>query len=147
MTVATDSGIIHEPGGLVSPDGEALAKKTPQFSADTLRALPQPSGYRILVAIPEIEEKFEQSGIYKAQDTMKYEEVATVTGFVLLMGPDCYKDPERFPSGAYCEEGDFVVFRAFSGTRLNIFGKEFRLINDDSVEAVVDDPRGIKRAG
>jgi len=106
--------------------------------------LPEPTGYRILIAIPEKEEKTE-GGILKADETIRNEEVATITGFVLRMGPDCYKDESRFPTGAWCSEGDFVVFRAFSGTRIKIHGKEFRIINDDSVEAVVDDPRGIEK--
>ena len=106
--------------------------------------LPEPTGYRILIAIQEKEEKTE-GGILKADETIRNEEVATITGFVLKMGPDCYKDESRFPTGAWCSEGDFVVFRAFSGTRIKIHGKEFRIINDDSVEAVVDDPRGIEK--
>ena len=106
--------------------------------------LPEPTGYRILIAIPEKEDKTE-GGILKADETIRNEEVATITGFVLKMGPDCYKDELRFPTGAWCSEGDFVVFRAFSGTRIKIHGKEFRIINDDSVEAVVDDPRGIEK--
>jgi len=67
-------------------------------------------------------------------------------GFVLKMGPDCYKNESRFPTGPYCQEGDFIIMRSYSGTRMNIHGKEFRLINDDTVEAVVDDPRGIEKA-
>ena len=106
--------------------------------------LPEPTGYRILIAIPEKEDKTE-GGILKADETIRNEEVATITGFVLKMGPDCYKDESRFPTGPWCSEGDFVVFRSFSGTRIKIHGKEFRIINDDSVEAVVDDPRGIEK--
>mgnify|MGYP000424055834 FL=1 len=106
--------------------------------------LPEPTGYRILIAIPEKEEKTE-GGIIKAEETIRYEEISTITGFVLKMGPDCYKDETRFPTGPWCKEGDFVVFRSFSGTRIKIYGKEFRIINDDNVEAVVDDPRGIEK--
>lgn len=131
--------------GLVTPEGEP-ASRTPEFSEATLRYLPQPQGYRILVAIPEAEDLTE-GGLYKPEAAKRLEEVATVVGFVLIMGPDCYKDEKRFPSGPWCKEGDFVVFRAFSGTRINVRGKEFRIINDDTVEAVVDDPRGITRAG
>jgi co-chaperonin GroES (HSP10) len=71
------------------------------------------------------------------------EEVGSIVGFVLKMGPDAYADAQRFPSGAYCKEGDWVLMRSYSGTRFSVHGKEFRLINDDSVEAVVEDPRGI----
>jgi len=106
--------------------------------------LPEPTGYRILITIPEKEEKTE-GGILKAQETLQSEEVSTIVGFVLKMGPDCYKDENRFPTGAWCKQGDFVLFRAFSGTRIKIRGKEFRLLNDDNIEAVVDDPRGIEK--
>lgn len=117
----------------------------PQTAEEKATQLPQPSGYHILVAIPEIENKYE-SGIIKADSTMHYEEVLSTVFFVVEMGPDCYKDASRFPSGPWCKKGDFVLARPNSGTRLKIHGREFRLINDDSVEAVVDDPRGISRA-
>jgi co-chaperonin GroES (HSP10) len=109
------------------------------------KALPEPSGYRILVAIPEVEKEYE-SGILKADTTMHYEEVLSTVFFVIKMGPDCYKDPNRFPNGPWCKVGDFILARPNSGTRLKIHGREFRIINDDSVEGIVQDPRGITRA-
>jgi co-chaperonin GroES (HSP10) len=109
---------------------------------DKATQLPDPSGYRILCAIPEIEEKYD-SGIIKADATMHHEEVLSTVFFVVKMGPDCYKDAVRFPNGPWCKVGDFVLARPNSGTRLKIHGREFRIINDDSVEATVLDPRGI----
>jgi co-chaperonin GroES (HSP10) len=106
--------------------------------------LPKPSGYRILCAIPEMEKEFE-SGIVKADETLRYDELLTTVLFVVDLGPDCYKDPSRFPTGAWCKKGDFILVRPNAGTRLFIHGRDFRIINDDSVEGVVDDPRGIKR--
>lgn len=106
--------------------------------------LPKPSGYRILCAIPEIEAEYE-SGLIKADTTIQFEEALTTVLFVVELGPDCYKDAARFPNGAWCKQGDFVLVRPNSGSRLVIHGREFRIINDDSVEAVVADPRGIKR--
>ena len=114
-------------------------------SEEKAQQLPTPSGYRILCAIPEVEEEYE-SGILKAGDTINYEEKLATVLFVVNMGPDCYKDDKRFPTGAWCKQGDFVIVRPNAGTRLLIHGREFRMINDDSVEAVVQDPRGIKRA-
>ena len=96
--------------------------------------------------VPEIEEKFD-SGIVKAETTMFAEERLTTVLFVMKLGPDCYKDTARFPSGPWCKEGDFILVRPNSGTRLLIHGQEFRIINDDTVEGVVEDPRGISRAG
>ena len=107
--------------------------------------LPKPSGYRILCAIPEVDKEFD-SGIIKAGETVNYEEKLATVLFVVEIGPDCYKDATRFPSGPWCKQGDFVIVRPNAGTRLLIHGREFRMINDDSVEAVVEDPRGIKRA-
>ena len=106
--------------------------------------LPEPQGYKILIALPEAEEKSE-GGIIMADITRRVEETASIIGFVIKMGPDCYKDEKRFPNGAYCKEGDFVIMRAYSGTRMKIHGKEFRIINDDTVEAIVQDPTGIVR--
>ncbi len=106
--------------------------------------LPQPSGYRILCAVPDIEKEYE-SGILKADETSRREELLTTVLFVVALGPDCYKDTTRFPSGPWCKAGDFVLVRPNSGTRVVIHGKEFRLVNDDTIEAVTLDPRGIKR--
>lgn len=106
--------------------------------------LPEPAGYKILCAIPDIEAKFD-SGLLKAEKTIKDEELLATVLFVVKVGPDCYKDESRFPSGPYCKEGDFVLVRPHAGTRLNIHGRAFRLINDDSIEGIVEDPRGIHR--
>lgn len=116
--------------------------ETPELKA---KQLPDPSGYRILCAIPEIDKKFD-SGILKADITIHHEELLTTVLFVMKMGPDCYKDVTRFPSGPWCKEGDFVLVRPHAGTRVKIHNREFRIINDDSVEGVVEDPRGISRA-
>ena len=122
-------------------DLAAVMQKTAEERA---RQLPEPKGYRILCAIPEAEETFE-SGIIKSDETRRHDELLSTVLFVVKMGADCYKDPVRFPNGAWCKEGDFILVRPNAGTRLVIHDREFRLINDDSVEAVVQDPRGIKR--
>lgn len=122
-------------------DLAAVMQKTAEERA---RQLPDPKGYRILCAIPEAEKEFE-SGIVKADETLRHDELLTTVLFVVKLGPDCYKDTERFPNGAWCKEGDFILVRPNAGTRLVIHDREFRIINDDSVEAVVQDPRGIKR--
>tara|TARA_R110000868_G_scaffold344666_2_gene605757 strand:- start:393 stop:827 length:435 start_codon:yes stop_codon:yes gene_type:complete len=109
------------------------------------RQLPEPSGYRILCAIPDAEEKT-AGGLFKADITKQYEELTTPVLFVLKVGPDAFKDEKRFPNGPWCKEGDFILTRPHAGSRVKIHGREFRIINDDSVEAVVEDPRGISRA-
>ena len=108
------------------------------------KQLPKPQGYRILCAIPEAEKEFE-SGLLKADSTVRTDELLTTVLFVVALGPDCYQDKSRFPNGPWCKQGDFILVRPNAGTRLVIHDREFRIINDDSVEAVVDDPRGIKR--
>ncbi len=127
-----------------NPDDVTQATTLPQTAEEKAKQLPEPSGYRILCAIPEIDEAYE-SGIIKADTTMHYEEVLSTVFFVVKMGPDCYKDPSRFPTGPWCKVGDFILARPNSGTRLKIHGREFRIINDDSVEGIVEDPRGITR--
>ena len=109
------------------------------------KQIPEPATYHLLCVLPEIDEEYE-SGLVKAGQTMHFEEVLSPVLFVVKMGPDAYKDVKRFPSGPSCKVGDFVLVRPNTGTRIKIHGKEFRLINDDSVEAVVQDPRGITRA-
>jgi co-chaperonin GroES (HSP10) len=128
-----------------STDDPNEATVLPETAEEKAKQVPDPSGYRILCAIPEIEGSYE-SGILKADAVLKYEELLTTVLFVVKMGPDCYKDTSRFPSGPWCKQGDFVLVRPHAGTRVKIHGREFRIINDDSVEGVVDDPRGISRA-
>jgi co-chaperonin GroES (HSP10) len=108
------------------------------------RQLPDPSSFYILTVLPDIDEEYD-SGILKAGKTIHYEELLSPVLFVVKIGPDAYKDKSKFPSGPLCKTGDFVIVRPNTGTRLKIHGKEFRLIHDDCVEAVVQDPRGISR--
>jgi len=124
-------------------DLSGILNKTPEQKA---KQLPDPKRFMMLCVIPDAPEEFEDSALIKSNQTIHYEEVLSPVLFVVKLGPDCYKDESRFPSGPSCKEGDFVVVRPNSGTRLKIHGREFRIINDDSVEAVVEDPRGISRA-
>ena len=127
-----------------NPDDVNAVTTLPQTDEEKASQLPEPSGYRILCAIPDTEKAYE-SGILKADTTMHYEEVLSTVFFVVKMGPDCYQDKGRFPNGPWCKVGDFILARPNSGTRLKIHGREFRIINDDSVEGIVQDPRGITR--
>lgn len=134
---------------LVGLGGETLQAKDVEFEEtpmeDRAKALPEPVGYRILCAIPAVEKEYE-SGLIKADQTVQDEEILTMVLFVLKLGPDCYTHPTKFPSGPWCKEGDFILTKPYAGGRLVIFGKEFRVINDDMVEGIVQDPRGIRRA-
>lgn len=112
-----------------------------QLAAD----LPEPKGYRILIALPEVQEKT-AGGIIRPDDLRKKEETASILGLVIELGPDCYADESRFPGGPYCKAGDWVIFRSYSGTRFKIKGREYRLINDDTVEGVVANPQVFERA-
>ena len=122
----------------------ADATPLPETAEKKAKQIPNPSGFHILCMVPEAEGKFD-SGIIKSDETRRYDELLTTVLFVVDMGPDCYADKERFPNGPYCKKGDFILVRPNAGTRLVIHDREFRIINDDSVEAVVQDPRGIKR--
>ena len=112
--------------------------------AEQLR-MPEPTGYKVLIMIPEVKEAT-KGGVIIPDGLKDREGVASIIGFVLAMGPDAYCDEGKFPNGAYCKVGDFVMFKSYSGTRFKVDGTELRLINDDTVEAVIDDPRGYERA-
>lgn len=127
-----------------NPDDVNATTVLPDTAEAKAKQLPAPQGYRMLVGIPNAEKEF-SSGLIKADDTLRMEEVLSTVFFVIKMGPDCYKDTNKFPTGPWCREGDFILARPNTGTRLKIHGREFRIINDDSVEAVVEDPRGITR--
>lgn len=141
---------------LILPPGISMPKpiqpiETPSEEASAEQkatTLPEPTGWKLLCIVPDVSEKLDgtELDLVKPTATLRQEEHATTVLFVLKVGPDAYKDTAKFPGGAWCKEGDFVLVRTYSGTRFKIFGKEFRLINDDQVDAVVQDPRGLTRA-
>jgi co-chaperonin GroES (HSP10) len=135
------------PPGLIVPKSVAQVEQPAEDATpeEKGRALPVPTGYKILCMVPKAEENFDGSILAKPDIVRKNEEYGTTVLFVLALGPDAYKDASKFPSGPYCKEGDFVLVRTYSGTRIKIFGQEFRLLSDDQIEAVVEDPRGISR--
>jgi co-chaperonin GroES (HSP10) len=107
--------------------------------------IPRPVGYHVLVAMPDVEDTFGDTGIVKTSTTIHHDSILSMVGAVVDMGEQAYSDDERFPTGPWCKVGDYVMFRMNTGTRFKVGNKEFRLMNDDSIEAVVADPRGVKR--
>jgi len=141
---------------IILPPGISLPKHiqpidAPDESADDeskASSLPIPTGYKLLCIVPEIDEKIAGTSLDLVRDaaTMRAEEHATTVLFVMRVGPDAYKDTAKFPTGPWCQAGDFVLVRTYTGTRFKVFGKEFRVLNDDQIECVVQDPRGYTRA-
>jgi len=140
----SDIGLVLPPGSLAPPTlQKAEVENIPLEERG--KQLPDPQGWRILCAVVETDETFENSSLIKTGATRQAEEVSSPVLFVMKLGPDAYKDTDKFPSGPYCKEGDFIITRPYAGTRVKIHGREFRIINDDVVDATVDDPRGISR--
>jgi co-chaperonin GroES (HSP10) len=143
------SEILLPPGISLPPTIQPIEKpKDDTPPEEKATSLPRPTGWKILCIVPDVSEKLDGTDLdlVKPTSILKQEEHATTVLFVLEVGPDAYKDQAKFPTGAWCKKGDFILVRTYSGTRFKIFGKEFRLINDDQVDAVVQDPRGITRA-
>jgi len=113
--------------------------------AELEASIPKPTGYHLLIALPEVEDEFD-GGILKANKTMREELILSSIGLVLDVGDQAYADQTRFSTGPWCKVGDYVMFRPNSGTRFRIGATEYRLLNDDSVQAVVPNPRAISRA-
>ena len=136
-----ESELILPPGYSSIPEGEV------EEQMETVKAsqVPKPMGWKILCVLVDVDNTYE-SGLLKAQETVQNEEIMSPVLFVMELGALAYQDKEKFPTGAWCKEGDFILTRPYTGTRVKIHGKEFRLLNDDQVEAVVQDPRGISRA-
>jgi len=110
--------------------------------------LPNPVGYKLLCGVPKVSTKLDGTDLdlERPSEIVRQEEQATTVLFVLKVGVDAYQDKTKFPNGPWCKEGDFVMVRTYAGTRFKIYGNEFRFINDDQIDGVVDDPRGITRA-
>ena len=127
----------------LNPEGPVST--LPGTAEEKAKQVPDPVTYHLLCVLPEVDEEYGETGLIKSAQAMHFEELLSPVLFVVKMGPDAFKDEKRFPSGPSCKVGDFVLVRPNTGTRMKIHGKEFRIINDDSVEAVVQDPRGISR--
>jgi len=142
------SRLILPPGMFEIPAIQPLEQPPPEATDEQkARVVPDPTGFKLLCIVPPAKDTFDGSDIIKADAVRSTEEQTSNTLFVLKMGPDAYKDTVKFPSGPWCKEGDFVITRAYAGTRIKVFGREMRLINDDQVDAVIEDPRGLTRAG
>jgi co-chaperonin GroES (HSP10) len=153
------NAIVKEPTALEKKWAEEAAAHVPSLEdaytaeglkpdklhAAVLNRIPTPTGWRIAI-LPYRGAEKTKGGIALAEETQRKQQVSTVCGYVLKVGPIAYGDEVKFPTGPWCKEGDFVLTRPYSGTRVVIHGREFRIINDDTVEAVVQDPRGIRRA-
>lgn len=115
-----------------------------QIEANWPDNLPRPTGFRLLVALPSVKTQSD-GGIALAEQTIENERVSAICGHVISMGQDAYQDEKRFPNGPWCEVGDWILMRPYAGTRFKVDGVEYRMLNDDSVEGVVADPRGVVR--
>lgn len=115
------------------------------LAGEAAENLPQPAGWKILIAIPRLKEQT-KGGILKASETLEREQQATIVGYVIALGKECYTDKARY-SYQWCKPGDFILMRSYAGTRFLYLGQEYRFINEDVVEGVTPDPRGITKAG
>ena len=119
------------------------ASKEPEKT--NLEKLPDPTGWRILVMPFRVKEKSE-GGIIIAQETLDRARAAVQVGYVLKMGPLCYGDKERYPTGPWCKEKDWVIFARYAGSRMQIDGGEIRMLNDDEILGTIGDPKDLIHA-
>ena len=110
-----------------------------------LEKLPDPTGWRILVMPFQVKEET-KGGIIIAQETLDRARAAVQVGYVLKMGPLCYGDKERYPTGPWCKEKDWVIFARYAGSRMEIDGGEIRMLNDDEILGTIDNPEDILHA-
>jgi|TARA_R110000824_G_scaffold35937_4_gene112105 co-chaperonin GroES (HSP10) len=115
---------------------------TPENLDSHASSLPRPTGYRILI-LPFTQSSVTKGGIHLAKATVDKERLATVVGYVVELGPDAYSDMHKFPEGAWCKKGDWVIFGRYAGARFQIEGGDMRLLNDDEILACIDDPEAI----
>ena len=128
-----------EQSSILTPNNKLVGVKPSKTEEPKL---PKPTGWRLLVLPFKMEEKT-KGGLVLAETTLERQQVASQVGLVLAMGPDCYKDKERYPEGPWCKEKDWVMFARYAGSRIKIDGGEMRLLNDDEVLATIDSPEDI----
>ena len=133
---------------IITPNKELIGVKKSEPKKEVTKdstKLPQPTGWRIIVLPFKMDEKT-QGGVLITESALERQQVASQCGLVLAMGPQCYKDKERYPTGPWCKVNDWVVFARYAGSRINIEGGEIRLLNDDEILATVKDPKDILHA-
>ena len=118
-------------------DGKAVEKQKKE-----IEKVPNPTGYRIVLFPLKLDSKT-KSGIILTDETVAESQITTNICKVLKVGPDAYKDKEKFPTGPWCKTDDWVLITRYAGSRIRIDGGELRIINDDEILAVIDDPRDI----
>ena len=114
-------------------------------SQTNLEKLPDPTGWRILVMPFQVKEET-KGGIIIAQETLDRARAAVQVGYVLKMGPLCYDDKDKYPTGAWCKPKDWVIFARYAGSRMEIEGGEIRMLNDDEILGTIDDPKDLIHA-
>jgi len=107
-----------------------------------IEKVPQPTGYRLVLFPLKLESKT-AGGVHLLDSVVEQASIATNICKVIAVGPDAYLDKDKFPKGAWCKKDDWIIIAKYAGARLSIDGGELRIINDDEVLAVVDDPRDI----
>ena len=128
-----------EQSSILTPNNDLVGVKK---SKKEEPKLPQPTGWRLLVLPFKMKEKT-KGGLVLAETTLEKQQVASQVGLVMAMGPQCYKDKERYPEGPWCKEKDWIMFARYAGSRIKIDGGEMRLLNDDEVLATIDSPEDI----
>ena len=129
---------------ILTPNNEIIGvkKSNKKLEEKQETKLPKPTGWRILVLPFKMKEKT-KGGVILAENTLERQQVASQVGLVLAMGPQCYKDKERYPEGPWCKVNDWVMFARYAGSRVKIEGGEMRMLNDDEVLATIDSPEDI----
>ena len=130
---------MKEQSSILTPNNDLVGVKK---SKKEEPKLPRPTGWRLLVLPFKMKEKT-KGGLVLAETTLERQQVASQVGLVMAMGPQCYKDKERYPEGPWCKEKDWVMFARYAGSRIKIDGGEMRLLNDDEVLATIDSPEDI----
>jgi len=129
-----------EQSSILTPNNDLIGVKKSEKKEEP--KLPKPTGWRLLV-LPFKMKETTKGGIVLAETTLERQQVASQVGLVMAMGPQCYKDKERYPEGPWCKEKDWVMFARYAGSRIKIDGGEMRLLNDDEVLATIDSPEDI----
>ena len=129
-----------EQSSILTPNNDLIGVKKSEKKEEP--KLPQPTGWRMLVLPFKMKDKT-KGGVILAEDTLERQQVASQVGLVMAMGPQCYKDKERYPEGPWCKEKDWVMFARYAGSRIKIEGGEMRLLNDDEILATIDSPEDI----
>ena len=99
----------------------------------------KPCGYQVLVKM-QVPQAKSKGGLHLPPESQEAEAMKKARGLVVALGPDAYTGKHgdgspRFPTGPYCQVGDWVEWNRYQERRIHIGPdkEEYAFVHDDRI--------------